>query len=182
MICHSKIWRSQVSGHALTIDYCVTKLLYFTIEIDWLISVPEEARRMLTSVTLHFSWIYYHHSCELVSNARNCLILTKRSKFLHLLPAPPNRHHQTVMQSYKCIVLRQANNLPFLSVFFMAMHWSGTVPLCDEGVYSRAYRYRSAFSCNSTEWSAVRKWFIYWRSINWRCYITSTDLVSTPTA
>lgn len=118
MNCHSKKWRSQASGHTLTTAYCISKLLCFTIEIDWFISVPEEARRMLNSGTLHFWWIYYQHSCELVSNARHCLILTKRSKFLHLLPAPPNRHHQTLIPSYKCIVLRQANNLPFLSVFF----------------------------------------------------------------
>ena len=122
----------------------------FTIETDWLISVAEEARRMLNSGTLLFPWIYHQHSCEMVSNSPHCLILTKRSKFLHLLSASLSRHHQTVMQSYKCIVLRQANNLPFPECpFFTAMHWSGTVPLCDEGVYTRAYRHHSVFSCDS---------------------------------
>ena len=119
MNCHSKKWRSQASGHALTADYCVTMLLCFTIETYWLISVAEEARRMLNSGTLRFPWIYYQHSCELVSNAPHCLILTKRSKFLHLLSAPPSRHHQTVMLSYKCIVLSQANNLPFPECLFL---------------------------------------------------------------
>ena len=84
-----------------------------------MISVAEEARRILSSGTLRFSRIYYQHSCELVSNAPHCLILTKRSKFLHLLSAPPSRHHQTVMQSYKCIVLRQANNLPYPACLFL---------------------------------------------------------------
>jgi hypothetical protein len=87
---------------------------------EWLINFcARRGQKNAQSGTLHFSWIYYQHSCELVSNARNCLILTTRSEFLHLLPTPLNRHHQTVMQSYKCIVLRQANNLPFLGVFFL---------------------------------------------------------------
>ena len=146
---------------------------------EWLINFcARRGQKNAQSGTLHFSWIYYQHSCELVSNARNCLILTTRSEFLHLLPTPLNRHHRTVMQSYKCIVLRQANNLPFLGVFFfMALHSSGTVPLCDEGIHNGPYLHHSV-SCDSPEWSAVRQWFIYWRSINWSYYITSTDLVS----
>jgi hypothetical protein len=69
----------------------VLQLRLINLLINVFIYVSEEVRKILNWGTWDSSWIYYQHSCELVSNARHCLILTKRSKFLYLLSPTPQQ-------------------------------------------------------------------------------------------
>ena len=153
---------------------------------DWLINFC--ARRGQKNAQFRYVTFLMNLLSTQLWTGVKCSALSNFNKALQIPPStpstPPNRHHQTVMRSYKCIVLRQANNLPFLSVFFFygnALNWHSAT-LWWGHIYNRAYRHRSVFFCDKPEWSAVRQWFIYWRSINWRYYITSTDLVSNPKA
>ena len=125
---------------------------------DWLINFC--ARRGQKNAQFRYVTFLMNLLSTQLWTGVKCSALSNFNKALQIPPStpstPPNRHHQTVMRSYKCIVLRQANNLPFLSVFFfMAMHWTGTVPLCDEGIYTTGFigtvPYSSATSPNDPQ-------------------------------